>query len=61
MRWVCENPRELLQTRTFATAQPEIGNSWPARYRYGMPLLARVLPAVVNSYKLNLFRFGTRS
>jgi hypothetical protein len=68
MQRVCEDPRELeqcglklLQTRTFATPQPEIANSWPLRYRYGMPRLARVLPAVVNSYKLNLFRFGTRS
>lgn len=40
MQWVCEDPRELeqrglklLQTRTFATPQPEIANSWPARYR----------------------------
>jgi hypothetical protein len=68
MQWVCEDPRELeqcglklLQTRTFATSQPETANSWPARYRYGMPLLARLLPAIVNSYKLNLFRFGTQS
>jgi O-methyltransferase involved in polyketide biosynthesis len=67
MQWVCEDPRELeqwglklVQTCTFATPQPEVGNSWPARYRYGMPLLARLLPAVVNSYKLNLFRLGTR-
>lgn len=68
MQWVCEDPRELeqcglklLQTRTFATPQPEIAKSWPARYRYGLPLLARLLPAVVNSYKLNLFTLGTRS
>jgi O-methyltransferase involved in polyketide biosynthesis len=67
MQWVCEDPRELeqwglklLQTRTFATPQPEVANSWPARYRYGMPVLARLLPAIVNSYKLNLFRLGAR-
>jgi O-methyltransferase involved in polyketide biosynthesis len=66
MQWVCEDPLEvepwgltLLQTRTFATPQPEVANGWPARYRYGMPLLARLLP-VVNSYKLNLFRLGTQ-
>jgi hypothetical protein len=60
MQWVCENPHEveqwgpeLLQTRTFATPQPEVANGWPARYRYGMPLLAGLLPTVVNSYKLN--------
>jgi hypothetical protein len=43
MQWVCENPHEveqwgpeLLQTRTFATPQPEVANGWPARYRYGI-------------------------
>jgi O-methyltransferase involved in polyketide biosynthesis len=68
MQWVCEDPRELeqcglklLQTRTFATPQPEIAKRWPGRYRYGMPLLARLLPAVVNSYRLNLFTLGTPS
>jgi O-methyltransferase involved in polyketide biosynthesis len=29
--------------------------------QWGMPLLARLLPAIVNSYKLNLFRLGTQS
>ncbi len=64
MQWVCEDPRELeqcglklLQTGTFATPQPEIANSWPARYRYGIPLLL----SVVNSYKLNLFTLDTQS
>jgi hypothetical protein len=47
--------------RTFPTPQPEIASSRPARYRYGIPLLARLLPAVVNSYKLNLFTLGTQS
>ena len=66
MQWVCENPHEveqwgpkLLQTRTFATPQPDVANTSPARYRYGLLLLARLLPAVVNSYKLNLFRLGS--
>ena len=61
-----ENPHEveqwgpkLLQTGTFATPQPEVANTWPARYRYGLLLLARLLPTVVNSYKLNLFRLGS--
>jgi O-methyltransferase involved in polyketide biosynthesis len=68
MQWVCEDPheieqwgRKLLETRTFATPQPEVANRWPARYRHGMPLLARLLPAIVNSYKLNLFRLGTQA
>jgi O-methyltransferase involved in polyketide biosynthesis len=63
MQWVCENPREieqwglkLLQTNTFATPQPDVAGSWPARYRYGLPLLARLIPAVVNGYRLNLFQ-----
>jgi O-methyltransferase involved in polyketide biosynthesis len=65
MQWACEDPHEieqwgpkLLQTRTFATPQPEVADTWPARYRYGMPLLARLVPAVVNSYRFNLFRLG---
>lgn len=65
MQWVCEDPRRieqwgprLLETRTFATPQPDVADTWPARYRYGMPLLARVLPAMVNSYRMNLFRLA---
>jgi O-methyltransferase involved in polyketide biosynthesis len=68
MQWACEDPHEieqwgpkLLQTRTFATPQPDVADTWPARYRYGMPLLARLVPAVVNSYRLNLFRLGGQS
>jgi O-methyltransferase involved in polyketide biosynthesis len=66
MQWVCDDPRELerwgpelLDTRTFATPQPDVASTWPARYRYGMPLLARLLPLIVNNYKLNLFRLAT--
>ncbi|OIN82789.1 class I SAM-dependent methyltransferase [Mycobacterium malmoense] len=66
MQWVCDDPREierwghrLLETRTFATPQPEVADTWPARYRYGLPLLARVFPTIVNGYKLNLFRLVT--
>ncbi|MFV8162500.1 class I SAM-dependent methyltransferase [Mycobacterium sp. 134] len=65
MQWVCEDPHELqdwgmrlIETRTFAQPQPEVGKKWPMRYRYGMPLAARLVPAVVNGYKLNLFRLG---
>jgi hypothetical protein len=65
MRWSCGDPRQiepwgltLLQTRTFATVQREVATSWPARYRYGMPLLSRILPTVVNGYRFNLFRLG---
>jgi len=65
MQWVCEDPRrleqwgpKLLESRTFATPQSDVAESWPARYRYGLPLLARLLPAVVNSYKINLFRLA---
>jgi O-methyltransferase involved in polyketide biosynthesis len=63
MQWVCDDPRQLdswglrlLESRTFAQPQPEIGKSWPARYRYGMPLMARLVPPIVNAYRMNLFR-----
>jgi O-methyltransferase involved in polyketide biosynthesis len=63
MQWVCEEPRELeswglqlLETRTFAQPQAEVAKTWPRRYRYGNPLLARLVPPIVNTYKLNLFR-----
>ena len=47
---------ELLDTRTLATPQPEIAKTWPLQRRYGMPILARLAPPVVNTYKFNLFR-----
>lgn len=65
MQWVCQDPgalqdwgMQLIETRTFARPQPEVAKKWPMRYRYGMPLAARLIPAVVNDYKLNLFRLG---
>ena len=65
LQWICDNPRdlerwglELLDTRTLATPQPEIAKTWPAQRRYGMPLLARLAPAVVNTYKFSLFRLA---
>ena len=52
LQWVCDNPRDierwdpkLLDTRTLATPQPEIATTWPARYRYGMSVLARLPPS----------------
>ena len=66
LRWICDNPREierwgpeLLDTRTLATPQPEVAKTWPPQRRYGMPLLARLAPPVVNTYKFNLFRLAT--
>jgi O-methyltransferase involved in polyketide biosynthesis len=69
MQWICEEPRliegwghQLLEIRTFATPQADVAADWPLRYRYGIPLLARIMPTIVNSYKLNLFRLtGARS
>ena len=68
MQWVCDDPRdlerwglELLESRTFAQPQPEVAKTWPARYRYGMPLLARAVPPILKNYKLNLFRLGAKS
>ncbi len=65
MQWICDDPAELgawgltlLDSRTFATPQPEIGRHWPWRYRFGMPLLARVVPPLIGAYKLNLFTLG---
>ena len=65
MQWGCDDPSEvetwgpkLLCNCTFATPQPDVASTWPMRYRYGLPLLARFVPAIVNSYKLNLFRLG---
>ena len=63
LQWVCDNPRdvepcglELLDTRTLATPQPEIAKTWPPQRRYGMSVLARLAPPIVNTYKFNLFR-----
>lgn len=66
MQWICDDPRELeawglrlLESRTFAQPQPEVARTWPARYRYGMPVAARLMPSVIKGYKLNLFRLGS--
>jgi O-methyltransferase involved in polyketide biosynthesis len=66
MQWICDNPRdiehwglELLDTRTLATPQPEIAKTWPPQRRYGMSMLARLAPPIVNTYKFTLFRFTT--
>ena len=66
LQWICDNPRdierwglELLDTRTLATPQPEIAKTWPPQRRYGMPVLARLAPPIVNTYKFNLFTLAT--
>jgi O-methyltransferase involved in polyketide biosynthesis len=65
LQWICDDPRdlercglELLDTRTLATPQPEIAKTWPPLRRYGMPVLARLAPSMVNVYKFNLFRLS---
>ncbi|MFD2474764.1 class I SAM-dependent methyltransferase [Amycolatopsis silviterrae] len=65
MRWECDDPRRLEEwglrleeSRTFATPQPELARTWPARYRYGLPLLARLVPPLMNAYRINLFTLG---
>lgn len=62
MRWACDDPLllehwglRLRESRTFATPPPETAAAWPWRFRYGMPLLARLIPPAANSYKLNLY------
>ncbi|WP_109562129.1 hypothetical protein [Mycolicibacter icosiumassiliensis] len=49
---------QLLDSRTMATPQPELAPALPVRYRYGMPVLAKILPGLVNTYRFNLFRLG---
>ncbi|MFI6642510.1 class I SAM-dependent methyltransferase [Streptomyces sp. NPDC050504] len=62
MTWTCDDPKglegwglRLRESRTFATPQPDVVRTWPRRHRYGMPLLARLIPPVINSYRMNLF------
>ncbi|MFT4226514.1 class I SAM-dependent methyltransferase [Micropruina sp.] len=65
MQWICDDPGELsawglqlLDTRTFGSPQPRVAATWPARYRYGMRALTRVLPAT-RAYRMNLFRMSS--
>ncbi|MFD4128818.1 hypothetical protein ACFXKK_32930 [Streptomyces globisporus] len=62
MSWTCDDPKSLedrglrpRESRAFATPQPDVARTWPPRHRYGMPLLARLVPPAVNSYRMNLF------
>ncbi|MFD4577015.1 class I SAM-dependent methyltransferase [Streptomyces sp. NPDC058417] len=62
MTWTCDDPKALegwgltlRESRTFATPQPDVARTWPWRHRYGMPVLARLVPPAVNSYRMNLF------
>jgi O-methyltransferase involved in polyketide biosynthesis len=66
LQWICDDPRDiersglaLLDTRTLATPQPEIAKNWPPQRRCGMALMARLVPAMVNTYKFNLFRLAS--
>ena len=63
MTWSCDDPSTLadcgltlVESRTFAQPQPEVAASWPVRYRWGMRVLRVVLPPMVTTYKINLFR-----
>jgi O-methyltransferase involved in polyketide biosynthesis len=60
MKWTCDDPvtlerhgLRLEQSRTFATPQPAVARTWPARYRYGLKAFGWTPP--VTTYKLNLF------
>ena len=67
MKWTCEDPREienwgpkLLETRTFASPQPEVLRTWPRAYRYGMRAVGKLLPPMVNLYRMNKLRLPER-
>ncbi|WP_244467087.1 class I SAM-dependent methyltransferase [Nocardia vulneris] len=60
MKWICDDPADLEQcglrlreSRTFATPQPAVARTWPARYRYGLKVFGWTTP--VKTYRLNLF------
>ncbi|MFI7004483.1 class I SAM-dependent methyltransferase [Nocardia sp. NPDC050175] len=60
MKWICADPAtlerhglRLRQSRTFATPQPSVARTWPARYRHGLKAFGWTPP--VTTYKLNLF------
>lgn len=60
MQWTCGDPStleqfglRLQQSRTFASPQPPVARTWPARYRFGLKALGWAPP--VTTYKLNLF------
>ncbi|GGL32825.1 hypothetical protein [Nocardia jinanensis] len=62
MKWICEDPNSLedrglhlVESWTYASPQPTVAQQWPMRYRVGMRLLRAILPAPVETYKLNLF------
>ncbi|ADG97891.1 O-methyltransferase domain protein [Segniliparus rotundus DSM 44985] len=63
MQWTCDRPRELeslglrlLESRTFASPQPEAARDWPAKYRYGLKAIGWT--GFVSTYKINLFAAG---
>ncbi len=64
MQWACDDPRRLadwglhlVDSHTWANPQPEATKTWPLHYRYGIPLLARMIPDL-RTYRLNLFRLA---
>jgi O-methyltransferase involved in polyketide biosynthesis len=64
MQWACDDPRRLadwglhlVDSHTWANPQPAAAKTWPLRYRYGIPLLARMIPDL-RTYRLNLFRLA---
>jgi O-methyltransferase involved in polyketide biosynthesis len=63
MEWTCDRPRELealglrlVESRTYASPQPEVARAWPAKYRYVLKALGRT--GLVSTYKINLFAAG---
>lgn len=62
MVWTCDEPHALeplgltlLESRTFASPQSEVGRTWPLRYRLGLKVLRYLVPPPVTTYKLNRF------
>ncbi|WP_054811897.1 class I SAM-dependent methyltransferase [Nocardia arizonensis] len=60
MKWTCDNPADLerfgvrlIESRTFASPQPAVARTWPARYRYLLKGFGWASP--VSTYKINLF------
>lgn len=62
MKWICDDPRgleaqglTLIESRTLASPPAGIGKTWPASYRYGAKVMSLVMPAVIRSYRMNLY------
>lgn len=64
MQWACDDPGRLADwglhlvgSHTWASPLPEAAKTWPLHYRYGIPLLARMIRDQ-RTYRLNLFRLA---